>query len=186
MKKLLYILLFALLLSCSSDPCEEISCQNGAACDDGNCLCEDGYTGNLCESEIKPDKIFITKVVVTSFSNYDSDNNEWDAFGDNADITFRINKGDTEIYSHNTFYEDAVSSQDYTFTLSTNPIELNDVNNIYAILLYDYDDGFGDDYMGGITFTPYKDGDNFPEKVEVSIDNYPISFELYFSYEHGN
>lgn len=34
-----------------SDPCEDVSCQNGGACDDGTCICEDGYSGTNCETE---------------------------------------------------------------------------------------------------------------------------------------
>lgn len=39
--------LISLISSCSSDPCEEVVCVNGA-CDDGSCLCEEGYIGPTC------------------------------------------------------------------------------------------------------------------------------------------
>ncbi len=51
MKKLVtfcFLLSFVLLQSCS-DPCEDISCNNNGVCDDGTCLCEDGYSGVSCD-----------------------------------------------------------------------------------------------------------------------------------------
>jgi len=46
----LSVFLFTLLLlaSCSSDPCEEVTCLNGGTCDDGSCDCPDGWTGTDC------------------------------------------------------------------------------------------------------------------------------------------
>jgi len=50
MKHLISLILFFtfFIISCSSDPCEEITCVNGA-CNDGSCLCEDGYLGSSCD-----------------------------------------------------------------------------------------------------------------------------------------
>lgn len=45
---LLSLLIISLFSSCSSDPCEEVICVNGA-CDDGICACEEGYTGAQCD-----------------------------------------------------------------------------------------------------------------------------------------
>ncbi len=45
-----YILYFvaALLISCSSDPCESLNCVNGN-CIDGTCQCDEGFVGPLCD-----------------------------------------------------------------------------------------------------------------------------------------
>lgn len=45
-----FSLLFALLFlfSCSSDPCEEVTCFNGGICNEGFCDCPDGWTGADC------------------------------------------------------------------------------------------------------------------------------------------
>jgi len=43
---------FALFLSNCSDPCKDIDCNNGS-CDDGTCICEEGYTGTNCEAELR-------------------------------------------------------------------------------------------------------------------------------------
>lgn len=36
--------------SCKKDPCEDVNCLNGGVCDDGTCICPDGYSGPRCES----------------------------------------------------------------------------------------------------------------------------------------
>ena len=51
MKSFNYLLILAISLcvfSCSSDPCEDITCLNGGSCDDGSCACPDGWTGADC------------------------------------------------------------------------------------------------------------------------------------------
>jgi len=53
MKKLLLFSLLLFLISACSDPCDDVICQNGAVCDEGTCLCEEGYEGTLCESELR-------------------------------------------------------------------------------------------------------------------------------------
>lgn len=48
MKYLSFLLLAFFIISCSSDPCEEVICVNGA-CDDGTCACDDGFIGPQCD-----------------------------------------------------------------------------------------------------------------------------------------
>lgn len=53
MKKLIQFSICAitfLLFSCS-DPCDDIDCGTNGTCDDGTCLCSDGYEGLNCETE---------------------------------------------------------------------------------------------------------------------------------------
>ena len=38
-----------LYTSCKKDPCSGVTCYNGGVCDNGNCNCPSGYTGNNCE-----------------------------------------------------------------------------------------------------------------------------------------
>jgi len=44
--------LFVLLLllgSCNASRCDLVDCQNGGVCEEGTCICETGYYGDLCE-----------------------------------------------------------------------------------------------------------------------------------------
>jgi YD repeat-containing protein len=54
--KILHFLIFSLLfavactqISCATDPCAKISCQNGGNCESGTCKCPNGYYGTNCE-----------------------------------------------------------------------------------------------------------------------------------------
>ena len=41
----------AMLFSCSSDKCKDVSCQNGGKCVDGTCECATGFSGKNCETK---------------------------------------------------------------------------------------------------------------------------------------
>lgn len=51
LKKLAFIFFALFILKSCSDPCEELICLNGGACQDGLCLCPDFYSGPNCEIE---------------------------------------------------------------------------------------------------------------------------------------
>lgn len=53
MNRILIFLLTCLLTlttACKKDPCEDIACQNGGTCIEGDCECPEGFGGNFCES----------------------------------------------------------------------------------------------------------------------------------------
>lgn len=45
--------LFILFIMSCTDPCKDVNCMNEGVCDDGTCLCADGYEGTNCENEIR-------------------------------------------------------------------------------------------------------------------------------------
>ena len=45
--------LFYIPSSCNKEPCEEVTCQNGGACNDGSCACPVGFTGSECQDETR-------------------------------------------------------------------------------------------------------------------------------------
>ncbi len=56
MKKLINYTLLVLSISIASlnsckDPCKDVNCINGGACNDGECTCPQGYSGEFCEIE---------------------------------------------------------------------------------------------------------------------------------------
>lgn len=60
-KALFYILSLTCILSCSlfennSDPCDNVICELEFVCDEGNCVCPDGYQGENC-NEFNPAQV---------------------------------------------------------------------------------------------------------------------------------
>jgi len=49
MKLLKLLVLSFLFIYACTDPCDDVVCQNGGTCDEGTCLCPDGYSGVNCE-----------------------------------------------------------------------------------------------------------------------------------------
>jgi len=46
---MLFTIAFMGIAGCS-DPCDTVSCLNGGACNDGACVCPDGFIGEYCQS----------------------------------------------------------------------------------------------------------------------------------------
>lgn len=47
-----FILLISLGLFSSCDKCKDVTCFNGADCEDGECICGDWYSGENCETKV--------------------------------------------------------------------------------------------------------------------------------------
>jgi len=47
---ILALLVGSLCFNACQDPCEDVTCENGGTCDDGDCMCPDGFTGTNCET----------------------------------------------------------------------------------------------------------------------------------------
>ncbi len=57
MKNLIYLFFGMLLVaSCNTDPCKDVVCGDHGACNEGSCLCENGYeqgSNGLCDTEVR-------------------------------------------------------------------------------------------------------------------------------------
>lgn len=169
------------LTSCKKDdpdPCEGVTCLNGGACVNGSCDCADGYSGPSCADQITPTKVRISKIKITSFPQYDG-GSSWD-IGSGPDIYVELLLGSTQIHEQPTMYENATSTQDYTYTPSSY-IDLTDATAQYTIRLYDYDSGSAADFMGGILFYPYSNTGGFPTTINLDAGG-DVTFELTVSY----
>jgi hypothetical protein len=41
------------IMNACSDPCKDVTCQNGGVCDEGTCICATGYEGEDCATEAR-------------------------------------------------------------------------------------------------------------------------------------
>jgi hypothetical protein len=57
--------------------------------------------------------------------------------------------------------------------------EFTEPQQTYSIEVYDYDDGLSaDDYMGGINFTPYSSGQQFPSTITLDCGTCKVAFKM--------
>jgi len=141
-------------------------------------VCNDGYSGSDCETQIMPTVIKITSVKLTKFPQYD-DGADWDVLTNTQpDVFFRLMKGSNVLFEQPDYYEDAVITENYT---KETDITINEVTSEYAMLLYDYDNTT-DDFMGGVNFYLYDSKNDFPSTINIDTGG-EVSFELSLSYE---
>lgn len=193
MKKLFYsfILIFPLLIISSCEKDEPDSNSNDNGCDEINCLqgefvncscyCFDGYSGYDCSDVVTPTKMRITRV---DLMNYD-DSQIWDdGFLSNSapDIYFKILRGNTTVFTSGYKYNPSGNTLTYT---SDMPFDINFVETLHTIKLYDQDDLDDSDFLssndliGTWTFTPWN-GSSFPSTVTYNSSS--LDFKFYVDY----
>jgi hypothetical protein len=160
------------------DPCANVTCQNGGTCVNGDCVCADGYAGADCSNEVSPASMRITRITVTSFTN-----SGWDTFpASSPDIFVKVGTGSScssNLYNFSSsFYQDAYPGPEYHFVPSS-PIVISGPTSPIAICLYD-EDISGDDFMSGVYFNPYENGNNFPATRNISTSGF--SCTVHFTY----
>ena len=153
------------------DLCQGIICENGGDCVNGDCVCPEGYEGADCSQETAPSKIKISNIKLKSFPTTDTNGAGWDLFS-GADVYVEIAKNDNVLFTTG-YVTDLTGS--YTYDAS---FEFSDPKATYSIRVYDYDDSSGDDWMGGISFTPYLNGQDFPSTINVTCGGCVVSFDL--------
>jgi hypothetical protein len=173
-----FILVF---LSCG-DPCKKITCQNDGICNDGDCECKPGYSGDECQTEKIPIKIVINKIEILKMPAVPSGGGGWDS-NNGPDIFVKISNGSNTVWDSPTYIVDANVNSQYNFVPSPS-IEITSPTTQHTIELYDYDTGSASDNMGGYYFNPYNDlvkGRKFPTSltIEGSLD---LKFKIYVSY----
>lgn len=163
------LLILSSTFSCKKeDPCESKTCLNGGTCNDGNCQCTEGWTGEDCGKQQTPASIKITKLELTKYPAKTTTGGNWDP-SDGPDVYMKIYKGTTLIWTGPVFPFplDPASSQNPVFFPATKP-ELTSPLEEYIIELWDKDTSpDADDYMGGLKFKAYSDTNKFPKSLRI-------------------
>ncbi|MEQ8324046.1 MAG: calcium-binding EGF-like domain-containing protein [Vicingaceae bacterium] len=159
------------------DPCETVICLNGGTCVSGTCSCPKGYEGVQCEKRKTPVKITINSITIDRFPATNGGTN-WDLF-DGPDIYIAIGQGTTLIHLQPTIFENADASQTYIY-YPNSTLELVNPTAEHEIDIFDYDDGFSDEFMGGILFTPYVSLLGFRDPIVLDVGD--VAFSLDVSY----
>lgn len=182
--KYLLIILSILFISC--DKCKDNFCQNDSICIDGGCECLDGYSGDLCEVELNPKHIEITKVILNSYPEFNSDGEPWDnaATTDTGYADLRLSVRDLTGISLVYFIDEEANYVADNADPNT-PIIFYPTQRIflehdlkYALFLYDYDILTTFDLVQADVYNLYTNGQGFP--ISVSLDNYTV----FLNYSH--
>jgi hypothetical protein len=160
------------------DPCEGIICLNGGSCANGECNCPPGYVGSDCSQQDTPATIRINKIDITRFPATDNGAG-WDLTS-GPDIYIQVIKDMGALTNFSAYYENADPSNVYSFEF-TPSVDLNEPNDQYIIELYDYDNLDADDFMGGISFTPYFNNNGFPKTINLDAGG-DVAFTLHVTY----
>jgi hypothetical protein len=174
MKNLFLLLSLVALVSC--DPCRDTNCLNGGFCDNGSCDCPPQYTGAICDRQVKPSKIRINSVRLLKYPVTESNGQSWD-FSSGADVYWTLSMGGSAVFTSGLIND--VSGQELTYT-SGMPFDINDVNGIAGISIYDYDDIGADDFMGFVSTTFYSDANGFPNVLTLETSN--LKFQFFVEY----
>ena len=169
------------LTSGCADPCKKVTCVHGT-CINGICDCNPGWDGAACQHQAVPKKMTVTSVTVTEFPALNN-GASWDQFSPAPDIYFTIRQGSDLLPNQPlTYYNDADASQDYNW--SPLSIEISSPVNQHRVDLWDFDgNGFpNDDWMGGVVFDPYWDGNGFPATLNLSAGG--VGLVLSVTYTH--
>lgn len=212
MNKLIpFFFLYMSIIISGCDPCKDTTCLSGGECQEGNCICPDGYSGAQCETYdqcyniiclnggncvngacncpegfsgsdcsviVAPSKMIIDKIYVYDFPETDNGAG-WD-LSSAPDVYFVLYKGTQLVIESQTYYQDALPNNGpFTFDLSPD-FEIDAPQSQYSIVLYDYDDLDSDDYMGGITFTPYT-GDK-PNTLTIMLGDFHFKMDVSYIY----
>lgn len=157
------IILSLVNISCSKDPCDDVSCVRGS-CSNGACVCPEGYEGSDCSKQVTPKKVLLTYYEVQSFPVTKDNGAGWDS-NSGPDITVKIEKGNAIVWESSYYTEDASASQIHFENLDTE-FNFEDPQEQYAISIYDID-AFSNEFMTGIYFYPYSSTGGFPETVTL-------------------
>jgi hypothetical protein len=126
-----------------------------------------------------PDRIEVLNITITNYPQTNDNGQGWDVFNP-ADIYPVLSFGNTILADLRSQYiQDALTG---TFTWQLNGVDLNNPKGTYTISLYDFDDISEDDFMGGISFTPWEEGNGTPTKMTISCNGCKTSWELELDY----
>lgn len=187
LKKYLFSTLIAVLLcsvGCGEadlNPCYDVNCIEGQYCLDGTCIDSQEPSLTFTNPPV-PRSILITSMVVNRFPLVRSSGNSWDGGslpGSAPDLQITITQsGSPQLWMNNPAYSNT-DRVPVIINLAT-PIEISRVKTLVAFNFYDYDTPSMSAFMGGIFFTPYSRGNNYP--TQVTLDNGLISIDLNLSY----
>lgn len=180
LSKTLSLILLLFMFSCSRDDnCDLILCQNGGECNEGICECPTGFFSSNCSQQIVPNYIRITKISLTRFSSTDENGEAWD-IGSGPDIYVAMVYDNDIIYEHPSPIQNASPLQTHEFFPSSE-LRIENPNDRYSFLLFDFDGPDPNTFMAGVEFSPYASTNKFPKTITIDAGG-DLAFEISVEY----
>ena len=167
-------LMLLIISACQEvDLCEGVTCFNDGYCQDGTCICPEGYAQPACGFELTPEYVRVEKLRLLSYpteklngsSGFDSDDLP-DIF-----IQFLLNESQPNLLQHTT---DIKWDADTSIVHEYMP-DVNFPPGNYRIRLVDADTSSLDDPMVDFLVDFYKEGQGFPKELLVEGVYYTTS-----------
>jgi hypothetical protein len=184
MKRPIQFVLFLMFLvslnlsSCVEDDCENNVCENGGACDQGSCMCPEGFRGAHCEEKIMPYRMRVTSVTLTRFPTSNA-GVPWDETN-GPDIYFSLYEDTFSVGKPLELILDAAIDQSYTFLIDV--IEMRDITSKHVMKVFDYE-GYNltPAFMGEVEFVPYSEESGLPGTI-VLDNGGPVALVIGVTY----
>lgn len=143
--------------------------------------CPAGYMGSDCTQQITPTSMRVTNIRILNFPATDSNGAGWDLTS-GADLFVKFSLDNTILYTHDEFYQNAISGVSYDFKPTIN-LNIDRPTNRYVLGLFDYDDGLTeDDVIGAVSFTPYQDGNGFPPVIDIDFNGIHFQLDVVYTF----
>jgi len=168
---------------CGNDKCEGIVCLHGGKCEDGLCKCTQGYTGDQCQTEIKPKTVKITKFKILGWPASNG-GTPWDEY-DGPDLYIIVKQGTTQVYKHHKSEYNVPEDKVFELVPLGDKIPALDPDKEYTIELWDddLDEGKNDQKLQVTSvFKPYKTNEQFPATKIIKSFLWDLQIEITLQY----
>jgi hypothetical protein len=162
------------------NPCYVTDCENGGECENGHCECLPGYFGVLCENQLLPAAIYLRKLDLLNYPEFNAQNLSWD-MDNGPDLYFIIGRGSEIVYESGNIITDAIPGKAVSWIPIIAP-SLVPASEEFYIAFFD-DDGLSDELVARLDFHPYTADNDFPEVMDFGhVDTLYLRLEVEYAW----
>lgn len=160
------------IFSCrEEDKCENTVCASNETCIDGDCICNPGANCNPDRTK----RIEISSIEITRFPAKNAMGNDWDSTG-LPDLHLALYLSTEKLFATASTINEASNDTVYVINCIP-PVRLENYEENHTFYLYDDDGNKTDQFIGGVVFKPYSEG-NQKASFKVVDTNGEVAFKL--------
>ncbi len=126
----------------------------------------------------------LKKFTILKFPEKNKNGESWDIISNtDPDLTIKLFKDSTAIWESETVHFEAKTGKNYVFEVPAFAVSVEPTAR-YRLMVYDFEIDLpgGQEWMGGIEFTPYQPGLKFPDTLDYDCSGCNVSFRLETNY----